>query len=92
MYSGTQKVIPTPDFRIYPGARKYRKTQENWKLSGGRDSGVGITFWLLVIGGVHRRKGTTATTTTTTTCDSSMTNSDNINDTSGNDNDSNMYK
>jgi hypothetical protein len=26
---GTQKVIPTPDFRISPAGRKYRKTQEN---------------------------------------------------------------
>ena len=26
---GTPKVIPTPDFRISPGGRKHRKTQEN---------------------------------------------------------------
>ena len=26
---GTQKVIPTPDFRISPGARKHRNTQDN---------------------------------------------------------------
>ena len=26
---GTPKVIPTPDFRISPGGRTHRKTQEN---------------------------------------------------------------
>ena len=27
--TGTPKVIPTPDFRISPGGRKHRKTQDN---------------------------------------------------------------
>ena len=44
---GIQKVIPTPDFRISPGGRKHRKTQENREQPGGRNPGVGISFGLL---------------------------------------------
>ena len=45
-YLGTPKVIPTPDFRIFPGGRKRRKTLEK---PGVRNPGVGITFGLLDI-------------------------------------------
>ena len=41
---GTQKVIPTPDFRVSPGGRQ---TQENKDLPGGRNWGVGTSVGLL---------------------------------------------
>ena len=28
---GTQNVVPTPDFRIFPGGKNHRKTQDNEK-------------------------------------------------------------
>ena len=47
---GTQKVIPTPDFRILPRVEESTEKQDNEESPRGSNRGMGISFRLLVTG------------------------------------------
>ena len=56
-YIGTLKLIPPPGFRIFPpGGREHRKARGNKGQPGGRNWGVGISFWLLATGHVLSKR------------------------------------